>query len=159
MTSEQATNAVSTIVCGTDGSADAHRAVDYVARLARQLDAAVVLVHAIGLLEHLPKDPTGTSLPSDLNIGEWATAQLSSEWSAPLRDCGVSHECVAEDGPPLLVLPRIVERVDADLLVIASHGRGAASALPLGSTAHGLVQLAPCPVLVVPRDHETSANA
>ena len=144
----QMNDLVTTILCGTDGSADARRAVDYAARLAVQLNASVVLVHAMGLLEHLPMDPAAP----DITIGQWATAQLSSEWSAPLRDRGVTHECVAENGPPLLVLPRIVERVGADLLVVASHGRGASSALPLGSTAHGMVQLAPCPVLVVPRN-------
>jgi nucleotide-binding universal stress UspA family protein len=45
-----------TILCGADGSADAQHAVDYTARLAQQLGAEVVLVHAIGLLEHMPID-------------------------------------------------------------------------------------------------------
>ena len=42
---------------------------------------------------------------------------------------------------------------DADIIVISTHGRtGRAHALT-GSVAENLVQLAPCPVLVV-REHE-----
>ncbi len=38
----------------------------------------------------------------------------------------------------------------AELLVVGSHGRGAARAALLGSTVHDLVRDAPCPVVVVP---------
>jgi len=38
----------------------------------------------------------------------------------------------------------------AELLVVGSHGRGAARAALLGTTVHDLVRDAPCPVVVVP---------
>ncbi len=47
-----------TILCGTDGSADAQNAVEHTAQLAQQLGADVVLVHAIGLLELCQKTLT-----------------------------------------------------------------------------------------------------
>ncbi len=138
-----------TILCGTDGSADAQNAVEHAAQLAQQLGADVVLVHAIGLLEHLPKDPDHP----EVTVGDWAVEQLDADWSERLRQLGVPYTCVAEEGPPLLAIPRVAARVDADLIVVASHGHGASSALPLGSTAHGIVQLASRPVLVIPGTH------
>jgi len=144
MTTEEP--AVQTILCGTDGSADAQNAVGYAGRLARQLDAEVVLLHAIGLLEQLPRDPARP----DVTIADWAAEQLAGEWSEPLRRLQVRHTCTAEDGPPLLAIPAVAARVKADLIVVASHGKGASVALPLGSTAHGLVQLAAHPLVVVP---------
>jgi nucleotide-binding universal stress UspA family protein len=143
---------VGTIVCGTDGSADAQHAVDYTARLAQQLGAEVVLVHAIGLLEHMPIDAAHPGVTT----GDQARELLRSDWSQVLRDLGILHTCHAEEGPPLLALPRIAEQIRADLLIVASHGSGRgsgrSSALPLGSTAHGMIELAAIPVLVVPGD-------
>jgi len=140
-----------TILCGTDGSADAQNAVEHTAQLAKQLGAEVVLVHAIGLLEHMPVDPANP----EVTIGDWAAQQLAADWSERLRQLGVPYTCIAEEGPPLLALPRVAARVNADLIVVASHGGGTSSALPLGSTAHGIVQLAARPVLVIPGNQRT----
>ena len=145
---------VGTILCGTDGSAAAQHAVDYTARLAHQLGAEVVLVHAIGLLEHMPIDAAHPGVTT----GDRARELLRSDWSQALRDLGVPHTCHAEEGPPLLALPRIAEQVRADLLIVASHGSGQSSAVPLGSTAHGMIELAAVPVLVVPGDTTNNAQ-
>ena len=38
----------------------------------------------------------------------------------------------------------------ATMLVVGSHGRGDLSALVMGSTSHGLIRGAACPVVCVP---------
>ena len=144
---------VHTILCGTDGSDDAQNAVGYTAQLAHQLGAEVVVVHAIGLLEHLPIDADHP----DITVGDQAREQLHSLWSRVLRDQGIPHTCRAEEGPPLLALPRVAGQVQADLIVVASHGTGRNHAVPLGSTAHGMIQLATIPVLVVPGGNVSSS--
>ncbi|HLM63699.1 MAG TPA: universal stress protein [Acidimicrobiales bacterium] len=52
-------------------------------------------------------------------------------------------------GSPAITLVEVAE--DADLLVVGSHGRTGLSRLVLGSVANGVVQHAPCPVVVVRR--------
>jgi nucleotide-binding universal stress UspA family protein len=54
-------------------------------------------------------------------------------------------DATAADG-----LRRAATERDAELLVIGSRGRGTVRAALLGSTAHSLVDDAPCPILVVP---------
>lgn len=46
-------------------------------------------------------------------------------------------------------ITRLASELDADLIVVGTHGRRGLSRLLLGSVAEGTVRLAPCPVLVV----------
>ena len=43
----------------------------------------------------------------------------------------------------------IAEKESADLIVLGSRGLGALSGLVMGSVSQKIVQLAPCPVLIV----------
>ncbi len=58
-------------------------------------------------------------------------------------------------GDPAIELSRYVEQVDADLVVMTSHGRGPLNRLWLGSVTDGLVRHTTVPVLIVrPREDE-----
>lgn len=46
--------------------------------------------------------------------------------------------------------------MQADVIVVGSHGRGALSRMVLGSVSHGVVQGSSCPVLVVPAHYDPS---
>ncbi len=54
-----------------------------------------------------------------------------------------------EQGVIYEVVCRVAEEMNADVLVVGSHGRDGLSRLVLGSTAEKLMRHAPCPVLVV----------
>jgi nucleotide-binding universal stress UspA family protein len=143
---------VATMLVGTDGSPSAERGVRYATGLAAQLGARVLLVHAVGLLERLP----GHEAEPASAVRAEVERRLREEWCAPLVEAGIEYECLLEAGPPVLAVPRVAERESVDLIVVASHGRGNAAALPLGSTSHALVQVSTIPVLVVPAAAEAS---
>jgi nucleotide-binding universal stress UspA family protein len=48
-------------------------------------------------------------------------------------------------------------RCKADFIVMGSHGHGALYNLLIGGTASGVIQKAPCPVVIVPT-HKTEKN-
>lgn len=52
-------------------------------------------------------------------------------------------------GNPALDVLNVAEELDADLIVMATHGRTGVRRFFLGSVAEKVVQLAPCPVLAV----------
>lgn len=54
-----------------------------------------------------------------------------------------------EFGPPVDVLMRLVVEERADLLVVGTRRRGAMRAALRGSIAHKMLEISPCPVLVV----------
>jgi nucleotide-binding universal stress UspA family protein len=132
----------STILVGLDGSEMSHRATAYAGMLASKLDAEVIAAHAVGLLTVLD----GEARPSD-QVRDQLAAALEI-WVEPLRTAGVPHSTVLEDGPPGLVLLRLVDRTGAGLVVLGTRGIGSADGVVLGSTSYHLVQHARVPVLV-----------
>ncbi len=131
-----------TILVGLDGSEICRRATGWAAMLARSMGSEVVAVHAVGLLSIID----GEARPSD-QVRDRLT-EVCEDWCSPLRDAGVTYRSVLEDGPPGLVVLRLVERTGADLVVLGTRGIGSAEGVVLGSTSHHVVQHSPVPVLV-----------
>jgi len=58
-------------------------------------------------------------------------------------------------GTPFLEIVRYAKDIDADMVVIGTHGRTGLAHVLLGSTAEKVVRKAPCPVLTVrPEGHD-----
>lgn len=131
-----------TILVGLDGSEMSQRAAAYAAMLAKAFDAEVVAAHAVGLLSVID----GESLPSDQVRDR--VAEACESWCAPLREAGIPHRTELDDGPPGLVLLRLIERTGAGMVVMGTRGIGSAEGVVLGSTSYHLVQHAKVPVLV-----------
>ncbi|HNQ23722.1 MAG TPA: universal stress protein [Phycisphaerae bacterium] len=68
--------------------------------------------------------------------------QHLADWKAPVRT-----EVVV--GRPFVEIVGYARRHEVDLIVMATHGRGAISHILLGSTTEKVVRKAPCAVLVV----------
>jgi nucleotide-binding universal stress UspA family protein len=68
------------------------------------------------------------------------------------RDIDV--ECHAPAGTPTEVILEQADAFDADVIIMATSGRGRARRLFLGSTADKVIRRARCPVLVIPSDVE-----
>jgi nucleotide-binding universal stress UspA family protein len=127
------------IVVGVDGSENAGRAVAWAAALAAAIDAEVVAVHAMGLLEHGPG-----------RTREALEAELCGTWCTPLVDAGVRHRAELRDGTPVNALLAAADEDDADLVVVGSRGLGGFPELLLGSTSTQVAQQARRPVVIVP---------
>jgi len=57
---------------------------------------------------------------------------------------------VMHEGPTVPVILRTARVVGADYIVLGSHGHTAAYDLLIGSTTHGILRKAACPVVIVP---------
>ena len=61
---------------------------------------------------------------------------------------------------PAFEIAQLATDLEADLVIVGTHGRRALSRLVLGSVAEVAVRLAPCPVLVMrPKAIERSTQA
>ena len=130
---------IQTIAVGFDGSPESETAVRWALKLANQLGAELVFIHAAGLLEHI--DEPG--VVAELEETVWVLASESGFDPARGR-------WLVSDGNPCSVLLRAAgPPISADLVVVGSRGKGAHAGL-LGSTSHELAQHAPVPVLIVP---------
>jgi nucleotide-binding universal stress UspA family protein len=128
------------ILVGYDGSEAAKRALGVAARLAG--DYGHVLVANVS-----PALQFG--LPNPVWIDE--QEPLLDEASAILREAGVAQpETMSPLGDAVDGLVAAAKEADVDLLVVGTHGRGAAGRFIAGSVSVGVARKAPCDVLVVP---------
>jgi nucleotide-binding universal stress UspA family protein len=133
------------IVVGIDGSPVAREALRWAIRLATRLEAELVVVHALGLLEPL----NGDLVPAHRHLAPIREV-MEDEWCAPLARGHVPYRTVVREGHPVDVLRAVAVEEEARLLVVGSRGTGDTPALVLGSTSLVLLRQAPVPVLVVP---------
>lgn len=136
------------IVCPTDFSEPAARAVDYAADLARHFDAELLLVHVIPPsaypLHNMANVAGFPNLRDELRRGvdgDMAEAKKRVGWPRVRTE-------VREGTPHDQILAAAADS-GADLIVMATRGRSGLSHILLGSTAERVVRFAICPVLTM----------
>jgi nucleotide-binding universal stress UspA family protein len=134
------TSAPPVIAVGFDGSAPSEAAAKWAFEFALQIGADVVLVHAVGILEHLAHETITEQF--SVAVDELATAVGFDErrlhWNIDNGDsCSVLLRSVH---PPIA----------ATLLVVGSRGQGAHAGHLLGSTSLQLAERSTIPLVIVP---------
>jgi nucleotide-binding universal stress UspA family protein len=77
-----------------------------------------------------------------------AVTQLLDQARGSFEQAGVSCEVIEREGKPAFVIGDVADEINADLIVMGTRGISLES--DQESTAAKVIQLAPCPVLVVP---------
>ena len=77
-----------------------------------------------------------------------AVATLLAEARARFEQAGVACEVLEREGKPAFVICDVADELNVDVIVMGT--RGVNLQAESGSTASRVIQLAPCPVLVVP---------
>lgn len=141
------------ILVATDFSEPAERAVEAAEVLAAQLGAKVTLLHAFDPDVLVP--PGAIPNPSEYRkkIGtemtEAVTARLEelrAKKLASVKDVDVS---VVQSRSVAHGIVEEAEKLGADLIIVATHGRTGLGHLLIGSVAEKVVRHAHCPVLAV----------
>jgi nucleotide-binding universal stress UspA family protein len=123
------------VLVGIDGSDPADRAVDVAGELADRFDLSVSVAEVVDAAAGSPHVSWTESLGRAVRL---------------LDARKVSSEPVALRGShPARELVRYAAAVDADLLVVGTHGRTGVQAVTMGSVANAVVRHAHRPVLVV----------
>jgi nucleotide-binding universal stress UspA family protein len=134
-----------TIAWATDGSALADEALEHVRKLAEVHSSRIVAVHANEVIPG--RAGNAPVLADEPDIREKIESQV-----ADLRSAGFDARlevCTGTEHIATLV-ERAAFAVDADVIVVGTHGRGGISAAFMGSVARGLCHTSHRPVLVVP---------
>lgn len=127
-----------TILVPLDGSPLAERAVPYAERLAQATGATLVLVRA----------ETSGITGSRVIVLRQALAYLETV-AADLRSRGLTVTTSAPYGQPVAKVTTEAERHNADLIVLATHGRSGLGHVAYGSVAEEIIARSPVPVLLV----------
>ena len=134
-----------TIVWATDGSELADVALDHVLQLAREDGSRIVAVHANELMRGRPSGYPALADEPELE------AKIGKQIEE-LRNVGVDATLVIRTGNKgvATLIAEAADEVDADLIVVATHGAGGLTATLMGSVARALCHTAQRPLLVIP---------
>ena len=140
------------ILFATDGSPSAEEAQKEAFELARRFDAPLVVVSvAHAVLPAVGYAGYGYSnIVAELTQAEHKRIrELLATIATSAGAAGLSCSTVLADGFAVEEICEVAREHDVQLIVVGSHGWGAARRLLSGSVSTGLVHSAPCPVLVV----------
>lgn len=135
-----------------DFSESAQRALDYAIDLGATLGADLTVLYvAEPIYFATPGDLYGTSANLGMLLEEQRrTARVElKKLTTRLEKRGVNAKTVLGSGVPHEVIVETAKARKADLIVMATHGRGGLSHLLMGSVAEKVVRSATCPVLTI----------
>jgi nucleotide-binding universal stress UspA family protein len=146
------------ILAPTDFSDHSTHALRYAVSLAERLGATLYLMHVLPEVVTpvgpepmlLPTVPVEYYAETEKTSLESLRDALKPEWGTP-----PSVQAVVRWGDIVANIVSYAQEIEADLIVVATHGRSGLSHVLMGSVAERIVREAACPVLTV-RDTQRS---
>lgn len=133
-----------TILCPVDFDDNSPAAVAKAAEIARHFQASVILVHVIPFAFSLGEVPPPWGLQAEEKD---AKAKLTTMAEQALS--GLKYESLLYTGDVITGILDAQKKYQADLLVMATHGRQGIAQMILGSVAAAVIRKAACPVLTI----------
>jgi nucleotide-binding universal stress UspA family protein len=142
------------ILVASDGSEAAERAVEFAAKLSRDLRGNLKIIHVISV-QNLPMDQFKEyGLWEHVTLGEVLNTFAEEKLTAARKKAqalGITEvETESPYGDAAEIIIEAARRDQVDMIVLGKRGRGRLSGLVLGSVSQKVVSVAPCPVVVVP---------
>jgi nucleotide-binding universal stress UspA family protein len=137
------------ILVPTDFTDTSERALDWAVDLAAAVGASLTVMHAYEI--PVVGFPDGALIPTaDIakRIGDAAKNGLSALVEAR-RSRGVTIDGVLREGVAWEEINAVAEKIDADLIVIGTHGRRGLARALLGSVAENVIRTSHKPVLTI----------
>ena len=138
---------VKNIIWATDGSPTAESEYPVVVDIVESSGGKLIVAHAgemVGAAE------------AGIFVDSTEVLQAKLERTVEeLKDAGLDAELALVEtsrGKAAQAIADLAQNVGADLVIVGNRGYGAVAAVFLGSFTFRLLQIAPCPVLVVPTD-------
>ena len=136
------------ILCPVDFTANSLAALDYTALFAQQPGARLYLLHVVQTDPvHLQEELQHTT------TNEWLAERIAKDRLDTIAKERFGdrfpYNVLVRDGEPASVILDTAMEVEAQLIVMATHGRAGLSHFFLGSVAERVVREASCPVLTV----------
>ncbi len=132
------------ILSPTDFSSCSRRALQYACMLATALGAELHLLHAVLFGEPAGADAEGTASTGELLARE--AEHLRAEAGSTALDL---RQVERRGYSPGVVILEYAAEINAELIVLGTHGRRGAARLLVGSVAEEVIRYANCPVLTV----------
>ena len=128
-----------------DRSRESREAADKVLNIVKTYNARLVLLPVV------PEPPEGEdATPPEGMMSPEAVAELLKNAQDVFSKQGIEAEVIEREGQPAFVICDVADEIDADLIVMGCRGMGLTDEGANESVTSLVINLSPCPVLIVP---------
>ncbi|MFL6401517.1 MAG: universal stress protein [Nitrososphaeraceae archaeon] len=137
-----------------DGSESSLRAYEYACFLAKQCDAALLIVNIFDAFERISskiKQELGeVAKQIEAEGGTGTTLQIRDDYKSQAKDSGIKDvKRIRREGNAAAEILQIADEEKVDTIVIGSTGINTVKEFRVGGVPHKIVHHAKCPVTVV----------
>lgn len=127
-----------TVVFPVDQSRNSQDAAEKVAEIVKFCNSKLVI---FSVQSETEEDASGSSQVVD---------QLLQNAKTAFSDWGIAAETVKQKGKPAFCICDFADEINADLIVMGCRGVGLTEEGAADSVSNRVINLAPCPVMVIP---------
>jgi nucleotide-binding universal stress UspA family protein len=117
---------------------------------ATALDIVKTYKSRLVLLSVVEKSPTGEDAIDSIMSSTEAVAKLLEEARELFAQQGIEAEVIEREGMPSFTICDVADEIDANLIVMGCRGLGLTDEGAADSVTQRVINLSPCPVLIVP---------
>jgi nucleotide-binding universal stress UspA family protein len=132
-----------TVLFPVDQSREAREAADMVVNIVQKYGSRLVLLSVV-------EEPAADSPSGDAMSSPETVAQLLETAKSLFSGQGILAETLERQGKPAFTICDVADEIEADLIIMGCRGLGLTDEGANDSVTTRVINLSPCPVLVVP---------
>lgn len=133
-----------TVLFPIDQSRDAREAAEVVIDVVQKYGSRLVLLSVVEITDS--DEPPS----SEVMASPDAVAQLLQNAQSLFTEQGIQTETIEREGKPAFVICDVADEIGANLIVMGCRGLGLTEEGLTDSITNRVINLSPCPVLIVP---------
>jgi nucleotide-binding universal stress UspA family protein len=131
-----------TVLFPIDQSRESGQAAETVAKLVKVHNSRLVILSVVKSAEDAD--------PSEAMTSPEAIAKLLSSAKNLFAQQGIAAETIEREGKPAFTICDVADEIEADLIIMGCRGMGLTDEGIADSVTNRVINLSPCPVMVVP---------
>ncbi|MDG2614862.1 universal stress protein [Thermoleptolyngbya sichuanensis XZ-Cy5] len=135
-----------TVLFPVDQSRESREAADVVANVVKTYGSRLVI---LSVVESLDEEKVPTAADLEMTSPE-AIAELLKNAKALFTEQGLDAQVMERAGKPAFTICDVADEIGANLIVMGCRGLGLTDEGAADSVTNRVINLSPCPVLIVP---------
>lgn len=136
-----------TVLFPVDQSREAREAAEVVANIVQKYGSRLIL---LSVLEEPQPEVASPSPETEPMMSPEAVAALLKQAQALFAQQGIETDTMSREGMPAFTICDVADEIGADLIVMGCRGLGLTEEGAAESVTNRVINLSPCPVLIVP---------
>ncbi|MBD2444458.1 MULTISPECIES: universal stress protein [Dolichospermum] len=132
-----------TVLFPIDQSREAREAADIVANIVQKYNSRLILLSVI-------EEPTAEAPTTSPMVSPEIVAQLLENARNLFSEQGITAELLERQGKPAFTICDVADEIEASLIIMGCRGLGLTEEGSTDSVTTRVINLSPCPVLIVP---------